>query len=113
MPVNKIASAKMIKLVSASAAIVLAVGVAIPKLTVRDLVPVDARVKRCVTSALNSHYDNPFERAALYLGQSRIISATVASAEVESFTLFRIPLGALRGVPDLKAGIFCTLIGPE
>ena len=94
-----------------AAAVVLAAGVAIPKLTVRDLAPVDDRVKRCVTSAINSHYDNPFERAALYLGQSRIVSATPTSAEIESFTLFRIPLGVLRGIPDLKVGILCNLIG--
>jgi hypothetical protein len=86
-------------------------GVIIPKLTVRDLVPVDQRLKRCVDLAIKTHYDNPFERLALYLGKSRIVSALPASAEIESFTIFRIPLGVLRGQPNAKLGVFCNLIG--
>lgn len=90
---------------------VFAIGVAIPKFMVRDLVPVEPRLEQCVSLVVNQHYDNPLERLALYLGKSRIVSALPASAEVESFTLFRIPLGVLRGQPDAKLGVFCNLIG--
>ncbi|MFA5413619.1 MAG: hypothetical protein WC348_03710 [Patescibacteria group bacterium] len=93
-----------------SAIYLLIIGVIIPKLTVRDLVPVDQRLKQCVDSAIKIHYDNPFERLALYLGKSRIVSALPASAEIESFTIFRIPLGVLRGQPNAKHRVFCNLI---
>ena len=91
--------------------VLLLIGVVIPKFTVRDLVPVEPRLKQCVSLATYLHYDNPLERLALYLGKSRIVSAMPASAEVESFTLFRIPLGVLQGQPDAKLGVFCNLIG--
>jgi hypothetical protein len=90
---------------------ILAVGVAIPKLTVRDLVPVEPSLKNCVTMAISIHYDNPLDRLALLLGQSQIVSATRSSAEVENFTLFRIPLGALHGDFESREGIFCNMIG--
>jgi hypothetical protein len=82
------------------------IGVAIPKLTVHDKVAVDKEFRKDTMQAVNVHYDNPFERLALWLGKSRIVSATQLSAEVESFTLFNIPLGFFHGVPDMKLGIF-------
>ncbi len=91
--------------------IILAVGIVIPKLTVRDAVSVDESFRNSVMQAVNIHYDNPIERIALYLGKSRIVSAEPLSAEVESFTLFRIPLGFLRGIPDMKLGIFFNPAG--
>jgi hypothetical protein len=90
---------------------VLAVGVAIPKLTVHDLVPVEPSLKDCVSLGVGAHYDNPLDRLALLLGRSQIVSATRSSAEVENFTLFRIPLGALHGDYGLREGIFCDMIG--
>jgi hypothetical protein len=91
--------------------VVLLIGIAIPKLTVHDLVPVDTLLKQCVNIASNLHYDNPIENVALFFGKSRIIAATPTSAEIESFTLFRIPLGILRGQPGMKTNIFCNPAG--
>ncbi|NUM25052.1 MAG: hypothetical protein HUU49_00335 [Candidatus Buchananbacteria bacterium] len=91
--------------------IVLVTGLAITKLTVFDTVSVDESFRKNVMQAVSTHYDNPFERLALWLGESRIVSATPLSAEVESFTLFRIPLGFLRGMSDMKLGIFFNPAG--
>jgi len=88
--------------------IVLLIGIAIPKLTVHDLVPVDTLLKQCANIASNLHYDNPIENIALFFGKSRIIAATPTSAEIESFTLFRIPLGFLLGQPGMKTIVFCN-----
>lgn len=81
---------------------VLLVGIVIPKLTVHDLVPVDTNLRQFITYSINQHYDNPFERIALFLGKSHIVAATPTSAEIESFTIFRIPLGLFSGQPDMK-----------
>ncbi len=90
----------------------LGMGIAMPKLTVHDLVPVEARLKQCSALGVNQHLDNPFERIALLLGKSRITRADNNNGiEVQSFTLFRIPLGILRGQPDMKLGIFCSPAG--
>lgn len=94
-----------------SVLIVLVVGIAIPKLTVYDKVSVDKDFRNNVMQAFYFHSDNPIERIALWLGKSRIVSAMPLSAEVESFTLFRIPLGFLRGIPDMKVGIFFNPAG--
>ena len=90
---------------------VLLVGIAISKLTVYDLVPVDTLLKQCTNIASNLHYDNPIENVALFFGKSRIIAITPTSAEIESFTLFRIPLGILRGQPGMKTNVFCNPAG--
>ncbi|MFA6322454.1 MAG: hypothetical protein WCX71_03165 [Candidatus Buchananbacteria bacterium] len=97
--------------VTVTAIVVLAIGIAIPKLTVYDKIPVDKSFRKNVMQALNVHYDNPLERLALWLGKSRIVSAMPLSAEVESFTLFRIPLGFFRGIPDMRLSIFFNLAG--
>ncbi len=88
---------------------ILFIGIAIPKLTVHDLVSVDERMKRCVNYAISESYDNPIERIALFLGKSRVISVNEyqSDAGVESYTLFRIPLGVLRGQPDATLGVTC------
>jgi hypothetical protein len=93
--------------------IVLAIGIAIPKLTVRDLVSVNPNLKRCVAQSLVTHYDNPLEHLGLYLGKSRIVSADIASAEIESFTMFRIPLGIFRGDINSRLGVSCNMIDPN
>ena len=97
-----------IKIVGGTFAALLLIGVAIPQLTVWDLVPVDPMLKRCAMSALYRQYDKPIERIAFLLGKSRITKAPDnSSAEMESFTLFRIPMGVLRGRPDERSGVFC------
>ncbi|HEY4479316.1 MAG TPA: hypothetical protein VI981_03100 [Candidatus Paceibacterota bacterium] len=91
---------------------ILLVGIAIPKLTVHDLVPVETRLRQCATLGVTQHLDNPLERIALFLGESRITRADNNNGiEVESFTIFRIPLGILRGQPDMKLGVFCSPAG--
>lgn len=92
--------------------IVLFIGIVIPKLTVHDLVPVDTNLRQIITNDINYHYDNPFERIALFLGKSRIIAVTLTSAEIESFTIFRIPLGFFRGQPDTKLLISWSPVTP-
>ena len=85
--------------------LIILIGIAIPKLTVKDSVETDEEFRNNVMQSLNIHYDNPLERIALFLGKSRIISATKLSAETESFTIFRIPLGFFYGIPDMKLSI--------
>lgn len=85
--------------------LIILIGIAIPKLTVKDSVETDEEFRNNVMQSLNIHYDNPLERIALFLGKSRIISATKLSAETESFTIFRIPLGFFYGTPDMKLSI--------
>lgn len=87
--------------------ILLLTGITIPKLTVRNLVPVDERLAQCVAYAINETYDNPVERVALFLGKSRIIATDQNNIAVESFTLFRIPLGALHRQPGMTLKITC------
>lgn len=50
---------------------VLLVGVAIPKQTVRDTVSIDRDARAIVMQAVADHYNSPLERLALRLGQSR------------------------------------------
>lgn len=85
-----------------SIVVFLLIGIAIPKITVYDLVPVDTSLRQFITHDINQHYDNSFERVALFFGKSRIIEITPTSAEIESFTIFHIPLGFLRGQPNMK-----------
>jgi hypothetical protein len=87
---------------------ILFIGIAIPKLTVHDLVPVDTLLKQCANITSNLYYDNPIEKVALFFGKSRIIAITPTSAEIESFTIFRIPLGFLLGQPGMKTSVFCN-----
>jgi hypothetical protein len=93
--------------------LILGIGIAIPKLTVYDTVPVSAQLKRCTDSATD-HFYNPLERLALALGKSRIVETQgPAEAMIEFYTIFRIPLGVVRGQPDMKLGVFCNMIDPD
>lgn len=85
------------------------IGIAIPKLTVRDLVPVDGARGRCAKVAIDRQFENLnlWERIAVFLGKSRITATTPTYAEMESFTFFRVPLGVLRGQPGMKTVLFC------
>jgi hypothetical protein len=91
---------------------IIAAGSLVTALTVHDLVPVDPRARACVEAGRLLNLDNPLERLAVQLGKVRIIKADISSAEFEAYTIFRIPLGVLRGVPDMKFGVSCSLIGP-
>ena len=80
-------------------------GIAVPKLTVKDAVQVDGEFRNNIMEAISVHYDNPLQKIALLLGKSRIVSATELSAEIESFTMFNIPLGFFYGIPDMKLSV--------
>ncbi len=84
------------------------VGVLVTKLTVHDLV--DVSVYRCGNpeTLLSMHQDNPFERMAMSLGKSRVVSVLETMVTMESFTIYHIPLGLLRGQPDLRVMIECV-----
>ena len=86
------------------------IGIAIPKLTVQDTVSVDKEFRETVMQTVATHYDNPLEKFALILGKSRILKVSESSAEVESFTIFRVPLGFFRGIPDMRLLINFNLI---
>lgn len=88
--------------------IVLFIGIMIPKFTVHDLVPVDTFLKQCADISINLHQNNLFEKVALLLGKSRIIETGVNEVTIESFTIFRIPLGFLLGQPGMKRIVFCN-----
>ena len=100
-------------IISATAVIaILLIGIAIPKLTVHDLVQVDPSLKQCALYGARMSLNNPLERAALWLGKSAIVSQNGSNdVGVESFTLFRIPLGILRGQPGVKIGVSCDFAG--
>ncbi len=99
----------MKKLIIVIAAIILvfSLGAAVTKFTVFDLVQVEPKFKEEIINKTEKYLDNPFERLALWTGKCRITSARPPfSAEAECFTLFRIPIGVLRGQPNMKVGIF-------
>ena len=86
---------------------VLFIGIAIPKLTVHDLVQADERAQNCAAFGVNQQFDNSFERIAILLGKTRITQMQDNDVGVEAFTLFRIPLGILRGQPGMSLGVTC------
>lgn len=88
-------------------AFLLVAGVAIPKLTVRDPAPVSADLRTCASAAVARDYDKPYERVALMLGASRVVASSTSVAEIEPFTLFRVPLSFLRGRLPSKTYIAC------
>lgn len=73
--------------------VIIVVGTALPKITVRDTVTVDERLTQCAQYAVNEILDNPFQRIALFFGESRIVETDEKNrVTVEMFTLFRMPL---------------------
>lgn len=102
---------KIVLLAALGIILFLGIGIAIPKLTVHDLVSVDVNLRQCAAYAVSEQFDNFFERAALVPGKSRIMKTGINNVEIESFTLFRIPLGVLRGQPDMKLGVTCDFAG--
>lgn len=68
-------------------------GIAISKLTVRDLVAVDFAEKECAMINQWLLYDHLFERAAMTLGKSSIIKNQDGFLKIRAYSIFRIPIG--------------------
>jgi hypothetical protein len=68
-------------------------------------------MRNCV-EGISTSLDHPLERLGLILGKIRIIEAHPTSAEVEVYTIYRLPLGFLRGQPDAKWEVECLFVDP-
>ncbi len=90
-----------------SALALVIVGVALPKLTVWNPMPISKNLETCVNNALYQKYQNPLARAALMLGKNRITQTSASEATVKSFTLFRLPLGVFQGQPSMEISVAC------
>lgn len=92
---------------------VFGVGIVIPKFTVNDLVAVSPKFKKNITAAIYENYDNPLQRIALFFGKSRVVVVNVFCFEVQSFTIFRIPLGVLRGASNERMSVCFNVAGDD
>jgi len=102
-----IASSKQNKILLAALGVVLffAVGIAIPKLTVHDMVPAEVD-RSCVEQVLNKPIKKlSWEWIVRVTGQTQVMSADASHGDVKFYTLFRIPL-------DLNIAINCLLVAP-
>lgn len=88
-----------------------AVGMAVTHLTVHDNVAVSPAMRNCV-KGVSISLDHPLERLGLVLGKIKIIEARPTSAQMKIYTIYRIPLGLLRGQPDVIWGVNCTFVNP-
>lgn len=89
------------------------VGIAIPKLTVHDLVELSAEEKQCVEITTRQFFDHPLERVALALGKSAATgeqgnnSIKDKTIIVKSYTIFRIPLPTARLFNRFTQHVIC------
>ncbi len=104
---------KILFFAAAGLACVLAAGVIIPRLTVHDEVAVDPGFREKVMRAAVFYYQHPWERIAYKLGKSCIVSAGPQEAEVESFTMFRVPMQYLQGSGSDHFHVTFTPAGEE
>lgn len=88
-------------------------GVIVTRLTVHNLV--DVSVYRCGNPErlLSVRQDNPLKRVAMSLGKSRVISVTMTQAELESFTIYHIPIGVITRQPALIVSVECIPASDE
>jgi hypothetical protein len=104
---------KKISIVMGGVILLLVVGASITKLSVHDLVSVDQQLENNILHLAYEYYDNPLERILIMFGKGRITSVNPPSnAEVQFFTLFRIPLEILRGQPSAKLEISLNPTNP-
>src|SRR3972149_8552648 len=93
--------------------IILFIGIAIPKLTVRDAVSLTIEEKNCVEIGIQQQFAHPLRRIALLLGKSAIIYRQgdgvikPNTLVVKSYTLFRIPLSGARFFNRFTQHIMC------
>ena len=90
-------------LILAFLGIILFIGIAIPKLTVQDVISLTAEEKSCVQTSIRQQFGHPLQRIALWLGKSAVIYKQgdgvikENTLIVKSYTIFRIPL-----LPDTR-----------
>ncbi|KKR77348.1 MAG: hypothetical protein UU20_C0009G0001, partial [Parcubacteria group bacterium GW2011_GWE2_40_8] len=60
-------------LILAFLGIILFIGIAIPKLTVQDVISLTAEEKSCVQTSIRQQFGHPLQRIALWLGKSAVI----------------------------------------
>lgn len=102
-------------LIPAVLGIILLIGIAIPKLTVRDAVLLTAKEKSCAQAGIRQQLDHPLQRIALWLGKSAVIYKQGDgiikrnTLVVKSYTIFRIPLPITRMFNLFTQHVFCDL----
>lgn len=102
-------------LVPAVLGIILIIGIAIPKLTVRDTVSLTAEEKSCVRANIRQLFDHPLQQIALWLGKSVVIYKQgdgiikENTLTVKSYTIFRIPLPGTRFFNQFTQQVICDL----
>lgn len=103
-------SGKVLALLAA----LVAIGVAIPKLTVHDAVPLTDADRACTDYMFRSAtQDRMLDRVALMLGKERVVADRGPHKfGGEVYTLFRIPLGWLHGRADESLAITCDYTPP-
>ena len=93
--------------------IILFIGIVIPKLTVRDIVSLTAKEKSCAQTGIRQQFDHPFQRIALWLGKSAVVSKQgdgiikANTLVVKSYTIFRIPLPSTRFFNRFTQHVIC------
>ena len=97
---------------------ILLIGVAIPKLTVRDAVILTDEERSCVQAGVRQQLDHPLQRIALALGKSAVAEKRAGAVNVkpntiivESYTIFRIPLPATRFLNRFTQQVICDPAG--
>lgn len=89
------------------------IGIAIPKLTVRDVISLTAEEKSCVQANIWQQFDHPLQRVALWLGKSAVINRQgdgiikEKTLFVKSYTIFRIPLPNTRIFNQFTQHMIC------
>lgn len=98
----------------AAAACFLAAGAAIPKLALRDAVPLAREEKNCAYGMFrHAAQESLFDRIALMLGKGIVTKRNgPADFEGKAYTLFALPLGFLHGRPEERYAVSCLLVAP-
>jgi len=99
---------KALSVTAVGFAVFIGVGVLVTRLTVHDAVDISAYRCGNPDSLLRVNVNNPFERTAMLLGKSRAVSVSETMVTLESFTIYHIPLGLLRGQSGMRVMIECV-----
>lgn len=110
--INKMKKIHIMSVLAVSG-IILFIGIAVPKLTVRDAVSLTAEEKSCVQTSMRQQFDYPLQRIALWLGKSAVIYKQgdgvikENALIVKSYTIFRIPLPGTRFFNRFAQQVIC------